>query len=213
MMRDVRVALAVGLALTAVAVALVLSRAPEVIAGSNAIGPLPRALHAVPGSGSACQANETLPAGTSAITLSLEATAGPRVAVSVLSGSTVLTHGESANGWTGAAVTIPVEPVRRVVRDATVCFSFAGANERVSFLGAHTSTERAATSGGHAIPGRIGVEYLRSGSSPWWSLAHAIARRMGFGRAWPGGWVVLLVAALMACAIAIASWLIVRESP
>jgi hypothetical protein len=212
-MRDARVALAVGLALTAVAVSVVLFRSPQVIAGSNAIGSLPRALQSVPGSGSACQANETLPAGTSAITLSLEATAGPHVAVSVRSGNITVTHGESTNGWTGAAVTIPVEPVDRVVRDATVCFSFAGANERVLLLGASTSTERAATSSGSALPGRVGVEYLRSGSSSWWSLAHAIARRMGLGRAWPGGWVVLLVAALMACAIAIASWLIVRGSP
>jgi hypothetical protein len=211
-MRDVRVALAVGLVLSAVALAVVLSRSPEVIAGTNAIGALPQPLRSVPGSGSACQADEALPAGTSAITLSLEATAGPRVAVGVLSGDRVIAHGESASGWTGAAVTIPVTPVRHVVRDTTVCFSFSGANERVSFLGARTSTARAATSGDSALPGRIGIEYLRSGSSSWWSLAHAIARRMGLGRAWSGGWVVLLVAALMACAIALASWSIVRGS-
>jgi hypothetical protein len=55
------------------------------------------------------------------------------------------------------------------------------------------------------------IEYLRRGSSSWWSLALAVARRMGLGRAWAGTWIVLLVAIMMGSAIAIASWLTTRE--
>jgi hypothetical protein len=211
-MQNARVALAVGLALIAIATAVVLSQAPQVLAGTNAIEPLTAPLKSVPGSGSACQADETLPARTSAVRLSLEATAGPRVAATVLSGKTVLTRGEGAEGWLGQVVTIPVAPVDRTVRDVTVCFAFTGGNERVSFLGVPTPKRSAATSGARALRGRISIEYLRPGSASWWSLALSTARRMGLGRAWAGTWVALVVAGLMAAGIALASWLTVRES-
>ncbi len=209
-MRDARVALAGGLALTAIAVAIVLSHSPQILVGTNAIEPSTR-LTSVPGGGSACQADETLPAGTSAIRLSLGASAGPRVAVTVLSGKTVITHGEGAPGWIGYVVTIPVKPLDHAVHHATVCFAFTGANERVSFLGVPTPTRSAATSGAGVLPGRIAIEYTRPGSSSWWSLALSVARRMGLGRAWAGTWIVLLVATLMATSIALASWLTIRE--
>jgi hypothetical protein len=211
-MQNARVALAVGLALIAIAVAVVLSGGPQVLAGSNGVEPASKALTSVPGSGGGCQADETLPARTSAIRLSLEASAGPRVAVNVLSGKTIVTHGEGAQGWLGQVVTIPVKPLDRTVRHAAICFAFTGANERVSFLGVPTPKRRAATSGGSALRGRISIEYLRPGRSSWWSLALSIARRMGLGRAWAGTWVVLLVASLMAASIALASWLAIRES-
>jgi len=211
-MQNPRVALAVGLALTAIAVAIVLSHSPQVLAGTNGIEPLRTPLASVPGSGGGCQADETLPAESSAIRLSLEASAGPRVAVNVLSGKTMVTHGEGAQGWLGRVVTIPVEPLDRTVRHATVCFAFAGANERVSLLGVPTPKRSAATSGGRALRGRISIEYLRPGRSSWRSLALSTARRMGLGRAWAGTWVVLLVASLMVASIALASWLAIRES-
>jgi hypothetical protein len=210
-MQNARVALAVGLALIAVAVAVVLSGSPQVLAGTNGVEPAAKALTSVPGSGSGCQANETLPAHTSAIRLSLEASAGPRVAVNVRSGNTVITHGEGTQGWLGQVVTIPVKGLDRTVRHATVCFSFTGANERVSFLGVPTPKRSAARSGGRALRGPISIEYLRPGGSTWWSLALSTARRMGLGRAWAGTWVALLVAGLMAAGVALASWLAVRE--
>lgn len=195
----------------AIAVAIVLSGAPRVLAGTNGIEPGATALTSVPGSGSACQGHETLPARTVAIRLSLQASAGPRVTVAVRSGSAIITRGEGAQGWLGQVVAIPVKPLDRTVRDATVCFAFTGANERVSFLGVPTSKRRAATSGGRPLQGRIAIEYLRPGHSSWWSLARSTARRMGLGRAWAGTWVVLLVAGLMAAGVAFASWLAVRE--
>jgi len=211
-MRGARVALAAGLALTAIAVAIVLSHSPVVLTGTNGIEPLPTPLTSVDGGASGCQANEVLPARSSAIRLSLGTSAGPRVAVTVLSGKTVITHGEGVPGWLGYVVTIPIKPLNHPVYDTTVCFAFTGAHERVLLMGVRTPTRIAATSGAGTLPGRIAIEYLRRGSSSWWSLALSTSRRLGLGRAWAGTWIVLLVAALMATGVALASWLVIRAS-
>jgi hypothetical protein len=210
-MRDARLALAAGLALVAVAAAIVLSGSPRVLAGTNAIDP-DALLAAVPGGGSACQTGETLPAGTTTVGLSLEATAGPRVTVRVLSGKTVVARGESAPGWLGSLVEVPIAPLDHAVRHTTVCFAFTGANERVTFLGAPTPRDVAARSDGGVLPGRIDIEYLRPGSSSWWSLLLPVARRMGLGRAWAGTWVLVPLVLLMAIGLALASWLTIRAS-
>jgi hypothetical protein len=210
-MRDASVTLAFGFALVVLALVVVLSGSPQVLAGSNGIEPLGNVLTMVPGGGSACQAGETLPAGASAIRLSLGATAGPRVAVAVRAGGRIVAHGVSAPGWLGNVVTIPIAPVAHTVRDATVCFAFAGADERISFFGLPTAASSAARSGRGALPGRVAVEYVHSGSSSWWSRAVAVARRMGLGRAWAGTWVALFVGALMAAAIVAASWSLIRD--
>jgi hypothetical protein len=212
-LRDAPVALAAGFALIVLALVVVLSGSPQVLAGSNGIEPLGNVLTTVPGGGSACQAGETLPAGASAIRLSLGATAGPRVAVAVRAGAggQIVAHGVSEPGWLGNVVTIPIAPVAHTVRDATVCFAFAGAYERVSFFGLPSSASGAARSGRGALPGRVAIEYVRSGSASWWSRAVSVARRMGLGRAWAGTWVALFVGALMAVCIAAASWSLIRE--
>ena len=143
-MSGARVGLAVGLALSAIAVAIVLSGSPPVLAGTNGVIPVPYPpLASVPGGGRGCQADETVPAGSSAIRLSLEASAGPRVSVAVLSGGRTIAHGASVEGWLGRVVTVPVTPLERTVHNATVCFSFAGAKERVSLLGVRTSPRSA----------------------------------------------------------------------
>ncbi len=212
-MRDARVALAAGFGLVALALAVVLSGSPQVLAGSNGIEPLGNALTTVPGGGSACQGGETLPAGTSAIRISLGATAGPRVAAAVRGpDGRVLARGISGQGWLANVVTVPVAPLARTVRGATVCFGFRGAYERISFFGVRTPAQTAARSGGRALPGRVAIEYVRSGDSSWWSLASSVARRMGLGRAWAGTWVAVFVASLTAAAIAVGSWLLVREA-
>ncbi|MGA2163431.1 MAG: hypothetical protein ABSH36_03065 [Solirubrobacteraceae bacterium] len=213
MMRGARVAIVGGLALTAIAAAIVLSGSPQVLAGSNGVAAvIYPPLASVSGGGGACQPDETVPAGSSAIRLSLEASAGPRIAVTVHSGATLIAHGESAPGWLGRVVTVPIEPIDSTVHQATVCFSFTGADERVSLLGVRTPRQGAATSGARTLPGRIAIEYLHAGSSSWWSLASEVARRLGLGRAWAGTWVAVMVAALMAAGLALASWLILREA-
>ncbi|HEY3829139.1 MAG TPA: hypothetical protein VGL57_08090 [Solirubrobacteraceae bacterium] len=211
-MRGARVALAGGLAAVAVALALVLSHPPAILARPSAIEQVNTILAIVPGAGSGCQAGETLPAHTSAIRLSLESSAGPRVAVTVRAGQTVVAHGESAPGWLGKVVTIPVEPLDRTVPNTTVCFAFTGAEERVYFLGVLAPRRGATRTSVGLLQGRMAIEYLRAGNTSWWSLAHSTARRLGLGRAWAGTWIALLVASLMASSIVLASWLTLRES-
>jgi hypothetical protein len=212
-MPGARVGLAVGLALTVIATAIVLSGAPPVLAGTNGVVPVPYPpLASVPAAGRGCQAQETVPAGSSAIRLSLEASAGPRVSVAVRAGGRTIARGVSVQGWLGGVVTVPITPLQRTVHYATVCFSFGGAEERVSLLGVRTAPRNAARSGARVLPGRIAVEYVRAGSSSWWSLAPSVARRMGLGRAWAGTWVAALVALLMATGIVLASWLTLREA-
>jgi hypothetical protein len=212
-MSGARIGLAVGLVLSAIAVVIVLSGSPPVLAGTNGVIPVPYPpLTSVPGGGGGCQANETVPASTSAVRLSLEASAGPRVSVAVLSGGRVIARGASVQGWLGRVVTVPIAPLERTVRRATVCFSFRSAEERVSLLGVRTPPRNAARSGPRVLPGRIAVEYVQAGSSSWWSLAPSVARRMGLGRAWAGTWVAAMVALLMATGIVLASWLTLREA-
>jgi hypothetical protein len=212
-MRQARIAIAVGLALIAIAAAIVLSHSPRVLARSNGVEPFSSRLRTVPGSGSGCQSEETLPAHITAIALSLEATAGPRVSIVVLAGATIVTRGASDAGWLGQAVTVPVTALDHAVRHATVCFAFDGADEQVSLLGLPVPGMAPASSGGRALSGRMAIEYLRPGSSSWWSLAPSIARRIGLGRAWPGTWVVYLLACLLLACVALGAWLVQRESP
>jgi hypothetical protein len=210
-MRAASLAVAVGLLAVVGALVLVLSGSPVVLTGANGIEPI-GSLGSVPGSGSGCQANEVLPARTSAIRLSLEASAGPRVVVAVRSHGAIVARGESAPGWLAKVVTVPVRPLAHTVRDAMVCFAFVGANERVSFLGAPTVRRSAVSSAAKLVPGRIAIEYVRRDSSSWWSRISSTARRMGLGRAWAGTWVAIAVASLMAAAIALGSWRTIRDS-
>jgi len=208
---SVGLTLAAGLALLAVAVGVVMSSSPVAVIGANstlANGSLAQTYSAA----GACQPGEDLPAGTSAIRLTLESDIGPRVGVRALSGTHVLTSGAVGSGWTGGSVTVPVRPVARTSSHVRICFEVGPTKELVAFIGAPTSPAVAATdSEGKALPGRIKIEYLRADRSSWWSVAPTVARRMGLGRAPAGTWIVLLLVALMGTAIAGASWLTLRE--
>jgi hypothetical protein len=210
-MTGARVGLAAGLVLLAVAVAVVLSQSPQVVIRANEFHPLNVPLSSVPGSGRVCQGQELLPADTNAIAVSLNASGGPSVTASVFSSDTLITHGNSPSGWIGRSMTVPVTPLPHTVRPVTVCFAFTGANEQVRFLGVPGPARSGATSSVGALHGRLTIEYLRRGRPSWWSLLLPVARRMGLGRAWAGTWVALLVACLMASAIAVASWLALRN--
>jgi hypothetical protein len=206
-------ALAAGLCLTAAAVAFVLSHAPPEVTrypspmldatelGSNTLG------------ARICQAGETLPRGTTAIRVWLEAAIGPHVSAEAISGTHVVTHGVRGAGWTAGSVTIPVTRVTRRWSNVRVCVAFAQSRELVGLQIVQTASASAATARQGPLPstrrqstaayregplpGRILVEYLRPGRESWWSLAVSVARRMGLGHAFSGPSVPLLAAALM----------------
>lgn len=199
------VALALGLVFLLLAIAITLSRSPPVVSSSNSVEAAVE-FESVTGHFLACQANELLPRDTTAIRLSLDASLGPRVKLTVLSDKRLVTSGERSAGWTAADVTIPVRPVAQTIPGVKICFQFYAQNESVGLTGQQTS-------GGHspqANRGSIKIEYLKPGVRSWWSLAPSVALYMAFGHAWSGIWLIPFLGAIMVAMLAIVSWLALR---
>jgi hypothetical protein len=205
----IKVALAVGLALIALAFVVTLAHAPLTVARRGVATEHTLVSTAEPAS--ACQKRETLPHGTTALRLSLTAALGPRVTVKVLSGSRVIAHGATPPGWSNASVTVPVQPLSHTVAPVKVCFAMAQMNGKIAMRGTPTGPALAIRSPEGPLAGRMGIEYLRPGSDSWWSQVTAIARRLGLDRAASGTWNALLVLVLVASVITLSSWLVVKE--
>jgi hypothetical protein len=205
----IKVALAVGLALIAVAFVAVLVHAPLTVARKGVAAEHTLVSTAKPAA--ACQGGETLPRDTTALRVSLTSALGPRVAVKVLSGSRVIARGATQPGWSDASVTVPVQPLSRTVAPIKVCFALAFMNGGVAMRGSPTSPALAARSTEGPLPGRMSIEYLRPGSGSWWSHATVVAQRLGLGHAASGTWNALLVIALAASFVTLSSWLVVKE--
>jgi hypothetical protein len=202
--RSARIALAVGLALIAIAIAVRLARPPLVVAGTNSVpGETPIAV--TRGSTSGCQEHEALPGGTTAIRLWISVNIGPRVSLTAFSGSRVVARGTRTAGWTGEFATIPIQRIPRTISPAKICFALGPGLEKIGLLGARASNRAS----GEAPKMRI--EYMRPGSRSWWSLASSVLRRMGLGRSPSGTWIALLPLLLMAAAAVLAAWLILRQ--
>jgi hypothetical protein len=69
----------------------------------------------------------------------------------------------------------------------------------------------AATVNGKPLRGRLRIEYLARGHRSWLSLAKHVARRLGLARTPSGTWIVLPLVAMMAIAVALGGWLLMRE--
>jgi hypothetical protein len=213
-MRGVRIVLVAGLTLVAIAIVLTLLQAPMSVAGTNKMpGKQEEPIASTEGSATYCQAGETLPHGSSALRIWLDAASGPRVSVVVSSGGHPITSGERGSDWIGGSVTIPVKPLSRTVSGVTVCVSFRLQDETVIAQGNAAPAAIAAHDGRKALGGRIWIEYLRPGTRSWASLAPEVMRHMGFGRAAAGTWIVYLALLLLAAVAALASRLVLRELP
>jgi hypothetical protein len=210
-MRSMRVALALAGGLVALALGLTLAGAPTSVAGTNGIregAEVARTDRAT----SACQVGEVLPAGTSAVRLTLAAEIGPPVTVTASADGRVITHGARGGGWTGASVTVPVKPVPRPVSEAELCFALGRPLEDIAIFGEKSPGANALTGQrGERLPGRIAVEYLRPGRASWLSQLPAIARRMGFGHAWAGAWIAFALLVAMAAAAGLLARLALGE--
>ncbi len=208
--RLVAVTFLLGIVLLLAAVAFTLTRAPArvVSVGTSTVAPGPK----ITGDAELCQAGETLPAGVSAIRLSLVAFYGARIHVSARSGSLLLSEGRRGPDWTGRSVTVPVKPLARTASNVTLCVAIGPNSEPVSIGGTLTPPSQSAVSAsGRPIGERIGVEYLASSDRTWWSRVLSVARHMGIGHALSGTWVVLLIAALVLASGLLAMWCALRE--
>jgi Predicted membrane protein (DUF2142) len=200
----VRIALVAGLALLAAAVAVTLSHPSPVVAGTNGVAAevniaTPR------GATGGCQSDEALPGGTTAIRLWVTTNIGPRVSVTALSGSRVVTSGVREAGWTGDIVTVPVRRVPRAISHVRVCYEIGAAVEEIGLIGASLAARP------NGEPAKMRIEYLRPGPRSWWSLASTIARRIGLGRSPSGTLIFAIPLALMTAATILASLLILRQ--
>jgi hypothetical protein len=203
-MRSVRIALAAGLLATAAAVGVVLSGSPVAVAGTDGVPAGQSAAHFYTAQTS-CQAAGTLPAGTTAIRVSLSANIGPQVSLEALSGSTLVTDGERDAGWgVDETVTVPVRRVPRTIRDARICLTTGPVVEPLQVNGA-----RVRAPGGAVVLLRF--EYLRARSASWLSLIPSVARHMGLDHAPAGTWVAYMLVGVMLAVTAIASSLVLRE--
>jgi Predicted membrane protein (DUF2142) len=206
--RRVRLALTVGLAITGLAIAIVLSRSPPTVARSNAVPETEVVENAPPGV-LVCQPDEALPGGASAIRVALYARLGPQVSVSVLAGPRTISAGRLGSGWSGGSATIPIHPLQHTVANVKVCLRTGPQSEPVGLLGTETAPAIAASTAEGVMKGRTKVEFLRPGPSRWWSLASSVAQRFGLGRTVSGTWIAYLVFVLMLTVVIGASWLIV----
>lgn len=208
--RVVKLTLGLGVAVLIAVCSYALTRSPPraLRAGPKATG----YLSGVAGDAAACQTGETLPAGASAVRLSVAAYVGARIQVAVYSGSRVITKGRRSPDWTGTSVTVPVTPLRTGASNVTVCFNIAPNNEAVFLLGREVpASEALITPAGERLSGRLEIEYLGAGQGSWWSRILTVARRMGLGRAFSGTWIALLIAAMVAAVGVLAGGLALRE--
>jgi len=211
-MRSVKIALVAAMALLGIAIGLTLLRSPANVAGTNKTSfQEPETIASTRHSTSYCQAGETLPRGTLAIRISLAASIGPSVSVSVSSGGHPITGGEQESAWTGWVVTVPVKPLAHAVYGATVCVSFHPHHETVALAGRRSPATVAAREGQRPLPGRMSIEYLRQGKRSWALLAPSIVRHMGYGRALAGTAIVFVALALLVTLAALATRLVVTD--
>ena len=223
-MKNVKVTLALGIALIALAGGLTLRQSPPRVLRAN--GPNAHwSLALTDRQPSICQANEVLPAQTSAIRISIIAFFGSKVHVVAYRGSRVLTEGRRGPNWTGTSVTVPVGQVSRTSSQVNLCFALGPNAETIVIPGFLTSPSAAAVVSENGVlpagtgsqtfrlKGRILVEYLTSSRRSWWSRISQVVANMGRGHFIGGISVALLAASLMLVVGFFTVRLTLREGP
>lgn len=208
----VRIALAVTLALTAVAIGVVLSRSPLVVVGTNAVpAEADVEFDNGPATSTACQLVGPIPRGTSAIRLAIEVRAvGPAIALTVLSASRVISEGHEPAGWASAtSATVAMRPLSRTIHDARVCIKIGPTAESFRARGAPLDPHATEVRSLREI--RLAMSYLRPGPKSWFSLASSVAAHMGLGNALGGPWIAYVVVALMVVVATLACLLALRD--
>jgi len=196
-MPSVKIALATGLALILAGLGATLAHSPMSVARSNLPdGVLAPTIAFNDANARYCQENETLPARTTVIRVALRASIGPRVALTATSAGHTVASGTQPAGWTGAVVSIPVGPLARTLHGVTVCLSFRAHDEWLTLHGQPVRGLSASYDGQGALPGSMGLEYLRAGTRTWAALIPDVVRNMALGRAFEGRAIVYLALAL-----------------
>lgn len=211
-MLRMKIALAAGLAIVALAVGVVLASSPPAVLATNSVPEHGALRNTASRSIRICQGGERLPAGTRSIEASVEAYTGPRLQLKVYSGARVLTSGVLDAGWSGRAVPISVEPVRQTAAHVEVCLSSTFLSESIAIVGSVTGrASEAHGSEREPLGGRMRIVYLGRGHTSWLEQVGSVATHMELGRAWSGPWVAPVLVLLMLVAAATSSALALRE--
>jgi hypothetical protein len=212
MRRSVVVSLVLGLALIAVAIVLIPTRAPLAVAGTNGVSgknyiELEEQRHKL----STCQPAGTIPQGTSAIRLGIEGIYySPGVTVKIVKGSdTIAEGGQIAGGPAIPNVTVAVKRFAQTTQGARVCTFVSPAVGAIRFYGTPKQSSSHLTN--QLQQATLQMDYLRPGSKSWWSFASPIAKHLGLGRAPSGSGVAFLVLILMLVLVAITARLTLKE--
>jgi hypothetical protein len=224
-MSNVKITLAVGIALTIGVAALVLTGAPPRVARANGVTPT-ASLGVTQSELTICQPKETVPAGASAVRVSIVAFFGSQLTVVAYHEGQVLTSGHRNPDWSGASATVPIKPVDRTTSNVKVCVAFVPNSELLQIFGERARPQNTAVAfrsnesnagipgeEGTALNGRIMIQYLAPGRSSWWSSVATVATHMGLGHFIGGKSVALLALALMAAVGALTVRVALREQP
>jgi hypothetical protein len=207
---QVAITMAFGFVLITAVLVGILVHAPDEVKSSNSTT-VSRELGLFSPHATVCQANERLPASTAALRVSLIAYIGPAVSLTVSHGSQIVASGHRNTGWVGGSLTLPLQPPLATPIDAKICLTRDSGALLAGLLGDAAPSTLTATINGKPLPGRMRIEYLTRGHRSWLSLAKHVARRLGLGHAPSGTWIVLPLAAMMAIAVALGAWLLMRE--
>lgn len=215
-----RITLAIGLTLVVAGLVATLSHAAVRRTGANGM-PAKTSFGTTAGAPKICQPGERIPSGTAALRVSLVGTsqAPPRLSVSLLRGDATQASGAAARwdrpsaSWHGGSVVlVPLAPTLRDDVFGSVCIRLPrGGAQQYGLMGVPTYADEGTTVNGQHLPGRLHFDYLQAGERSWWSLAPALARRIGRGHAWSGPSVALLVALLMLTSIVLGAWQLSRD--
>jgi hypothetical protein len=208
---QVAITLALGFILITAVLGVILLQAPDDIISTNSVT-VTQPLGLFDRHAKVCQATERLPASTEALRISLIGYFAPAVSVTVSHGGQFAASGRHNAGWFGGALTLPLHPAVITPLDAKICLTRGPGGLPIELAGNVASTALAATANGQTLPGRMRIEYLRSGHRSWLSLARHVARRLGLGHSPSGTWIVLPLLAVMAMATALGAWLLLREA-
>jgi len=206
--------LAVGALVLATAIAVALSHASVRRTGTNdvVISGIVDTLH---GAHRLCQDGELLPAGTTALELTVTGRRRPALAVELLDPATgAPVAAGTTDAWGEASATVRLRPRSVHERGVRVCVRLRtpGSGASAMLYGEPAAGEQSATDDGQRLGGRLRVDYVGTGSPSWASFAPTVVARIGRGHAWSGTSVALVATLLTLLSISLAAWLLARTS-
>ena len=127
---QVAITLALGFVVIAAVLVAILVQEPREVISTNNIT-VEREIGLLGPHTTVCQANERLPASTTALRISLIAYIGPAVSVTVAREGRIVTSGHRNAGWVSSSLTLPLRAAVPAPIDAQICLTRgAGAQRR-----------------------------------------------------------------------------------